>query len=128
RSALGVTEAILLDDSQVSEFGPRDELAEFVAPLFDAAASSPPTDNASLALCYAAAITNCVTAWRDDTMTDDQARFLNTFVSEKLLTNRFGQYPELERLVHEYRAVESNIPVPTRAPGVIPAEVLDQPL
>ncbi|MGE0378425.1 MAG: PSD1 and planctomycete cytochrome C domain-containing protein, partial [Planctomycetaceae bacterium] len=129
RSSFGVTEAVRLSAEQVSAgHAPVDEIAEFVAPLFTTAAANPPGDAESLAALYAGAVATCVTAWRDGTMSDEQARFLDVFVRENLLPNRLGELPMLAALVDEYRALETEIPVPTRAPGVLEADVIDQPL
>ncbi|MEZ6053661.1 MAG: DUF1553 domain-containing protein [Planctomycetaceae bacterium] len=127
RSWFGVTEAVLLtDEQQQGGFEPRDEMAEFVAPLFTD--EQAPTDAATLQVVYADALRACILAWRDGEMTNEQARFLNSFVREGLLPNTREAVPDVAALVDVYRALEAEVPVPTRAPGVIEANVIDQPL
>ncbi|MBX3436311.1 MAG: PSD1 domain-containing protein [Planctomycetaceae bacterium] len=129
RSAMGVTEAILLsEDDRRSGWAPTDEMAELTAPLFDAADNEGPIDTTSLAALYSRAVSTCVIAWRDGTMTDEQARFLDGFVRENLLANQVSELEAVAALVDQYRTLESQVPVPTRAPGVTEADVIDQPL
>ncbi len=132
RSSFGVAEAVLLsEEQQQAGLAPQDEMAEFVAPLFEAAGSKTPTDPETLAALYADALRASLIAWRDGEMTDGQSRFLNTFVRDGLLPDRLSELndrPALARLVEAYRALEADIPVPTRAPGVLEADVIDQPL
>ncbi len=127
RSWFGVTEAILLsEEQQQTGLEPRDEMAEFVAPLF--AITEAPTDVESLQAVYTDALRTCIIAWRDGEMTDEQARYLNLFVREGLLPNTREELPEVVTLLDEYRVLEAEILLPTRAPGVIEADVIDQPL
>lgn len=123
RSWFGITEAIIVSEGQTP---PKDEMAEFLAPLFD---SSGKVENVEqLANRYERSLRACVSAWRDDTLTDAQARYLNYFVRNNLLTNTLGVMTELDTLVQTYRALEAEVPVPTRVPGVIEGAPFNQPL
>ncbi|MCA9074287.1 MAG: DUF1553 domain-containing protein [Planctomycetaceae bacterium] len=83
---------------------------------------------ASLQEVYTEALRTCLLVWRNGEMSDEQARFLNVFLKEGLLPNRLTDVPNVKPLIDEYRALEADIPVPTRVPGVIEADVIDQPL
>ena len=88
RSWFGITEALVLKDGQPL---PRDELAEFIAPLFESADA--PASAEALAERYAIALRDCITAWRDGVMSDSQARFLDYFVVADLLPNALDKVP-----------------------------------
>jgi len=123
RSWFGITEAMVVADGQPA---PRDEMAEFVAPLF--MQEGTPKNRDEVAARYQAALRQCVSAWRDGTMNDGQARFLTFFVEHGLLPNTAGQVPGAGPLLDAYRQLESAIPYPTRAPGILEGAPVDQPL
>lgn len=123
RSWFGITDAIVVGEGQPT---PQDEMAEFVAPLFSL--DGAPKNSAELATRYQASLRQCVEAWRDDAMNDDQARFLDHFVRRGLLPNSVAELPEAAELLDSYRRLESEIPFPTRAPGIVESAPFDQPL
>ena len=87
------------------------------------------TSRQSLAKAYQNVVREAVLAWRDGDMTDVQAEFLDEFVRQGLLSNRIEQLPsQLQQQIARYRALEAEIPVPRRAPGVLEAQPVDQPL
>ncbi|MEE2942965.1 MAG: DUF1553 domain-containing protein [Verrucomicrobiota bacterium] len=121
-SWFGVTDVLVAGEGQPA---PREEMAEFVQPIF---AMNEPTNAKRLAKRYATAVRQSIRAWRKGRMSDEQARFLDYFVREGLLTNSPNASPALARLVAEYRKLETEIPLPQRAPGVLEAEAVDRPL
>ena len=123
RSWFGITEAVLLDENGVA---PRDEAAEFTAPLFEVEGA--PVDRSALAARYGEAIRQAAEAWLDDSMTDAQASFLASFVRRGLLPNDIAAVPEAAALVASIRDLEEKIPVPTRSPAVLAGPRFDQPL
>ncbi len=123
RSWFGISEVVIVADGQPA---PRDEMAEFVAPLF--APEGQPKNPDELLARYQQSLRDCVIAWRDGTMSDEQARYLNFFVSWGLLPNTAEKVPEAAALLEEYRHLESEIPFPTRAPGVVESAPINQPL
>jgi len=123
RSWFGITEAVVLDED--GEF-PRDEPAEFTAPLFEIEGA--PGDRGELAARYGEALRGAAEAWRDGSMTDAQARFLASFVRRGLLPNELGDVPEARAIVDRIRQLEEAIPVPTRSPAVLAGPRFDQPL
>ena len=87
------------------------------------------TDRASLLLFYRDSLHAAISAWRDETTTDPQARLLDAFVSRGMLSNNIATLPApLKSLVETYRKREHEIRKPARAPGVMEGEPWDQPL
>lgn len=123
RSWFGITEAVVLDED--GEL-PRDQPAEFTAPLFEIEGA--PGDRVELAARYGEAVQGAAAAWRDGSMTDAQARFLASFVRRGLLPNDIGDVPEAGSIVDRIRRLEEAIPVPTRSPAVLAGPRFDQPL
>ena len=122
KSWFGVSDVIVVQKGQPA---PREEPAEFVAPLF---AKGDPGSAKRLAKRYAGALRQSIRAWQRGKMTDEQANFLGYFVRERLLPNTLDELPKVAELVKEYRRLEAEVPVPQRAPGVIEAEARDRPL
>ena len=122
KSWFGVSDVIVIQKGQPS---PREEPAEFVAPLF---AKGDPGNAKRLAKRYAGTLRQSIRAWQRNKMTDEQANFLGYFVREGLLPNTLDESPNVAELVKEYRRLEAEVPVPQRAPGVIEAEAQDRPL
>ncbi|MDB4530705.1 PSD1 and planctomycete cytochrome C domain-containing protein [bacterium] len=122
KSWFGVSDVIVVQKGQPA---PREEPAEFVAPLF---AKGDPRNAKRLAKRYAGALRQSIRAWQRGKMTDEQANFLGYFVREGLLPNTLDESPKVADMVKEYRRLEAEVPVPRRAPGVIEAEARDRPL
>ena len=122
KSWFGVSDVIVVQEGQPV---PREEPAEFIAPLF---AKGDPMNAKRLAKRYAGALRQSIRAWRRGKMTDEQANFLGYFVRERLLPNTLDESPNVAELVKVYRRLEAEVPVPQRAPGVIEAEARDRPL
>ncbi|QDU92789.1 DUF1549 domain-containing protein [Lignipirellula cremea] len=86
-------------------------------------------DRTSLGKAYARTLREAVIAWREEQMTDAQAEFLDAFVQIGFLTNQTARLPpSLRQSLARYRELESQIPTPTRAPGVLETAPVDQPL
>ena len=123
RSWFGIAEAVVLDgDGKL----PRDEPAEFAAPLFEMEGA--PAHRGELAARYGEAIRDAAEAWRDGSTTDAQARFLASFVRRGLLPNDLDAVPAAAAFVTSIRELEERIPVPTRSPAVLAGPRFDQPL
>jgi len=85
-------------------------------------------DRKSLLEFYRQTLLFAVGAWRAGSMSDDQALFLNAFVSRDFLPNKLADLSKgLRGQVESYRKLENEIRVPVRAPGVMEGEVWDQP-
>jgi len=96
--------------------------------VFAALDNQMPTNVVDLVKSYAAATCAAIQAWREDTITDNQALFLDQMLKSGLLQNQLTNMQGLNPLVASYRAQESSIRSPTRAPGVLETEPIDQPL
>lgn len=120
RSWFGVSEIFAGDRP------PQDEGAPLVQLFKNPAAI---TDRDSLLSAYTQTLRAAILAWGDDRMSDQQAEFLNALVQAGFLTNRVDNLPAgLQELIKRYRELEREIPIPTRAPGVLDAEPVDHPL
>jgi mono/diheme cytochrome c family protein len=87
------------------------------------------TSQGALSDAYRQVLRAAVLAWKERTMSDAQAEFLDDFVVRGLLTNHVNGFPEsLQTQIAAYRNLEAAVPVPTRAPGVLEAEPVDHPL
>ena len=124
RSWFGVTDVVTRNTDDPP---PRDEPAEFVAPLFTQD-SPPPKNLGDLADRYGRALVECVRAWQAGTITNEQTHFLRYFVRSGLLPNQLSELGDLVPLVTEYRRLEAEVTFPTRAPGVWEGDTRDAPL
>ena len=121
-SWFGVTDVLVTSKDKPA---PKEEMAEYVQPVF---AKNEPANAKQLAKLYTSAVRQSIRAWRNGKTSNEQAKFLNYFVREGLLTNSPNVSPEVAKLVAEYRKLEAEIPLPQRAPGVLEAEAFDRPL
>lgn len=87
-----------------------------------------PGSRDELATLYATTLRQAVAAWKTETATDDQARFLGALVRAGAVPNTLESLPGAAPIVAEYRRLEARVPVPRRAPGVIDGTPFEQPL
>ena len=125
RSWFGIQEVVMPGPGQEP---PTDHAAEVTSPLFEQAANNAPTNLRELADIYSAALRTSIHAWQDATTSDEQANFLGFFVHRGLLPNSLRELAGVAPLVVRYREVEAGVPVPVRAPGILPGDVRDQEL
>lgn len=125
RSWFGIREAIVFKKKTDP---PVDDRQTPLSPLTGVTSQRKPNSPESLAKCYAIALETAVLAWQDETMTDDQALLVDTFLREGLLKNRIDQLPMADVIFAEYNRLESEIPEPTRVPGLLEADASDHPL
>jgi hypothetical protein len=105
-SYFGITRAVLHDE----DASPKIELT-YVQRLFDD--PNPPADLKTLAARYAAILRKSLEAWGSGKATDEDARWLQWFVQNQLVTNSRDLSPRLQSLTDEYRAIDSRITAPT---------------
>lgn len=75
------------------------------------------------------ALIDAVKRWKTGTVDDATALFLDESLQLGLLPNSITDAPaDLSGQVAEYRALESEIPTPTYAPGLVDRPDIDQPL
>jgi hypothetical protein len=74
-------------------------------------------------------IRDAVRDWSLGSVTDQQARLLDACLHHELLSNQMAAMSSnVSELTLRYRTLESGVPLPTRVPGLIEADALDQPL
>jgi len=109
-SYFGITRAVLHDVDE----SPRDELSR-MAPLFD---GNSPNSLEALADRYATIIRQSLIRWADDKSGDDDSRWIQWLLENRLLTNGNSMAPKLRGLIEEYRLTESRIAAPKVFNGV----------
>ncbi len=67
-------------------------------------------------------------AWRNGNVNELQIAFLDSFVRKDLLPRSLEQLPSVRPLIEKYRALEAEVPVARRAPGVVDDASPDHPL
>ena len=78
---------------------------------------------------YKTVLTRIIKKWQRGNISNKEAEFLNTFLSEGILSNDLKSLPaSLQTKVKNFRQLENQIEVPNRAPGLMEAEVVNQPL
>ena len=123
RSWFGVTEALLATPGQGQ---PKDEIAEVLSPLF--ANLLLEKNKISLKKRYLGVIKDTIDSWENDSLTDTQARILNSLVKQGILPNTKEELPSCYSLVQKYRKIEELIKAPRLAPGVLDGVPFDQAL
>ena len=122
-SWFGLREALLLPKGAPA---PR-ERAAWWQPLFPASPTLPETLDDVLRI-YQSTLQRAIEAWRDQTLTDDQAELLERCRQEKLLPDAVDSSTTLRSLVAQYRQLEHQLPIPQRVPGLDETRGEDQPL
>jgi len=87
-----------------------------------------PSSREELARRFGEVLVAAIDAWRDGTLTDAQAAYLDYFARRDLLPTSLGQLVSLQPLVAEYRRLEAEVPIPRRAPGLLEEASPDHPL
>jgi hypothetical protein len=87
-----------------------------------------PDSPQALAVLYGSLLQDLGRRWSDGTLNEEQRLYLDALVRSDLLPTSLSRLPGLTNLVAEYRSLESEIPVPRRAPGVHEALAFNQPV
>jgi hypothetical protein len=128
RSWFGIREALLVKKGTPA---PADPASAFLAPLFATAGDTVPASPREVAAIIAPTLQRLIDQWRraDGTLDDASAHFLQTALRAGWLPNELDTMPAaLRDSVARYRALEGEIPLPTRAPGVLETRGRDEPL
>jgi hypothetical protein len=115
----------------ITEIFAGDQVPQSVGASLVALVNDPTTikDRNTLLEAYTDTLRRAVSHWQDGQMTDAEAEFLDGFVRLELLTNQVDRLPTpLQQMIKRYRELEQQIPIPKRAPGVLDAQLVDQPL
>lgn len=126
RSWFGMREAVLVPKGAVA---PPNGTQEGLSALF-ASGPEAPADFPAAMRRIDSSLRALIEAWgTGGTLTNAQSILLDEVVASGILPNLPGQLPaDLAGLVAKYRALEAEIPLPTRAPGVWERPGSDQPL
>jgi hypothetical protein len=121
RSWFGVREVALLPrgEEPARDPGPADTLLRLMA-------SS--GDGASPAAAAREALRGVVLRWAAATSTDAEALLLDACLRHGVLPNELDVLRDAGPLVERYRALEAEVPAPTRVPGLLEADAADWPL
>ncbi len=123
RSSIGV--------SRVLFHNTRDTPRDTVVPmryLLEDEGDRAPVSRQDLASLIGRRARDAVTAWRDGRLTDRGAALLDELVRADLLSRSLETLVDLRAPVAEYRALEREVPVARRAPGVVEEGGPDHPL
>ena len=101
---------------------------ETSTPLLHLLQDSNPGSAGELAQLISDKLLEAIESWRDGTLSENQAEYLDYFVRSDLLARSRVRLQSIHPLLAEYRALESEVPVPRRAPGVIEESAPDHPL
>ena len=101
---------------------------EEVAPILHLLEGEAPASAAELADRLRRLLLAAIDAWREGTLSEKQAAFLDDFVRKGFLPNLLDKLEELRPMVAEYRRLEEEVPVARRAPGLLDESGPDQPL
>jgi hypothetical protein len=77
---------------------------------------------------YHEALLRSIESWRTGETTDPHAMLLDAALRQGLLINQPERLPSAEALVQTYQALEREIQTPLRVPGLVEADIVDQPL
>ena len=108
--------------------GPRSSRLETWMPLWEACQEKPPNSLPELAALYQTTLKDVIKNWQSQTIDDRESLFLNASLQMGLLENVIGHNAAVDELTRRVRDLEASIPLPTRVPGVMEADVFDQPL
>ena len=119
RSAIGASRILFHETKET----PR----ETRPPLLYLLRGLPPRSTADLAERLGRRLVEAVEAWRDGGASELQAAYLDAFVRADLLSRTLDRLPSLDSLLAQYREVESQVPVPRRAPSILDEAAPDHP-
>ncbi len=120
RSWFGIDRVVFHNNT----LSPKDEVVGISYLLENEAPKTP----AELARHYSEQLIKAIEAWENDSLTDNQAAFLDYFVRQGMLPNSPKSSEKLQQYVSSYRAEEERVPFLKRAPSVIEEAGADQPL
>ena len=119
RSAIGASRILFHETKET----PR----ETRPPLLYLLRGLPPRSPADLAERLGRRLVEAIEAWRDGGASELQAAYLDAFVRSDLLPRSLDRLPSLDSLLSQYREVDSQVPVPRRAPSILDEAAPDHP-
>lgn len=118
-SSFGVEQVVFHDGKDV----PLEENSPLIT-LLDGPA---PQSAAELAQTYRRVITEAVTAWRQNQLTEPQRMLLDALVHRGVLPTTLAELDAVRPLVAQYRQLEAEVPQLHHAPGVLETAAYDSP-
>ena len=118
-------------DQIVSSDGyqPPSELTTPIAFLLQDDQGQSPTTVDEVAGRYVSRLTQAVRSWQSGAINDDEVAYLDFFVRRGLLPTTMSALPvDVREPIEKFRALEKQIPMPRRAPGLLETVGHDQPL
>ena len=119
RSWFGIREAVLVK---------KGESDSFTAPTLEHFDPLMNEQGSTLLQRLKSALTKSLAGWKEDSLTDSQALFLEWAINEGILPNTQATLPKTSPLIATYRKLESEITVPTRVHGLDEWVASNQPL
>ena len=120
RSAIGA--------SRIVVHGLKETPRETSAPILHLLQGSKADSSGQLAQLIRDKLLQAIEAWRDSTVSENQVEYLDYFLRADLLARSRARLRVLDPLLAEYRALEAEVPIPRRAPGVLEESAPDHPL
>ena len=106
----------------------KEKPSETSAPILHLLQGSNTDSSGQLAHLIRDKLLQAIVAWRDGTASGNQVEYLDYFVRADLLARSRVRLRAIDPLLAEYRALEAEIPIPRRAPGVLEESAPDHPL
>lgn len=125
RSWFGVREVIIVPKGAPV---PIDNTLDMLEPLMAAASVAKPTSFAALQSVWLDTIRMAIEHWRDSSASDGEAMLLDACIRQGLLPNTVTTLFNAGPLIKRYRALEQEIPVAIRVPGLDETVGKDHPL
>jgi len=131
RSWFGVREVVLRRKGEQEENGlrPPNPAREYLHPLLSALEGETFSNVGEIVAASSRVIAEIAGRWgRGEAISDAEALLLDQCLRENLLPNSAGALGEDSAALTEYRALEAEVPVATRVPGVLETEGENQAL
>ncbi len=129
RSWFGVREVVLRRKGDQAQAGPPDSVREYLHPLMSALEGQTFSNAQQIAAAGSKVIAEIAGRWgRGEDIIDAEALLLDQCLRESLLLNSAGALGEANAVLAEYRALEAEVPVATRVPGLLESRGENQAL
>ena len=126
--ATGSDERAFFGASQIATGNLSEAPRESTVPIQSLLEGEAPESLQELASRYGESLQKAIRSWKCGVLSEQDAAFLDFFVRRELLPTTLADLPRLKDAVERYRTLESEIPAPRKAPGVLETEAFDQPL
>ena len=128
RSWFGVREVVVRRIGE-GQAGPPAAAREYLQPVLKALEGQAFSDVTQIADACSEVVSGLAERWgRGEVISDAEALLLDQCLQEGLLANRVSELGGVAAIVSEYRALEAEVPVATRVPGVMESRGENQAL